>query len=130
MRISLLVLGHPTSSHSAHTALEFAKAALAQKYHIHRVFFYHDAVYTADSLLTPGQDEPNIALQWQAFGKANEIDMVICIASALKRGVINKNEAKRHNKQTHNLLEGFDLSGLGQFVDSTIRSDRIITFGC
>ena len=55
--------------------------------------------------------------------------MVVCIAAALKRGILNQEEAERYEKPAHNLRDGFAISGLGQLVDAALMSDRLITFG-
>ena len=50
-------------------------------------------------------------------------------AAAVRRGVLDANEAQRYEKPGHNLHEGFELSGLGQLTEAAIVSDRMITFG-
>ncbi|MEE8056368.1 MAG: sulfurtransferase complex subunit TusD [Pseudomonadales bacterium] len=129
MQFSLLILGSPYSTQSATTALRFATAAVDSGHSIFRVFFYHDAVNVGSELITPAQDEANIPQQWQQLAKAHQIDMVVCIASALKRGILDKTAAERHEKPACNLADSFDISGLGQLVDATINSDRLVTFG-
>jgi tRNA 2-thiouridine synthesizing protein D len=57
------------------------------------------------------------------------MDLVVCIAAALRRGVLNQEEAERYEKSTHNLAQEFNISGLGQLVDAAVNSDRLITFG-
>ena len=128
MKFSLLILGSPYSDQSVSTALRFANAALESGHSIYRVFFYHDGVQCGNTLITPPQDENNLPEQWGELAKANDIDMVVCIASALRRGVLDDNEAERHEKTRGNLAEGFDISGLGQLVEASILSDRVITF--
>ena len=129
MQLSLLVLGSPYSTQSTATALRFAKAAVNAGHNIFRVFFYHDAVNAAKQLITPPQDEANIPQQWQQLARDNHIDMVVCIASALRRGVLDETEADRYEKPSSNLAQGFDISGLGQLVEASIQSDRLVTFG-
>ena len=129
MQLSLLILGAPYSSQSATTALRFAKAALESGHNLYRVFFYNNAVNTGSSLITPPQDEQNIPEQWQALAADNDIDLVVCVASALKRGILDSTEAERHEKPANNLAEGFEISGLGQLIDASVQSDRLITFG-
>ena len=129
MRFSLLVLGAPYSSQSVSTALRFAQAAVNGGHSLYRIFFYHDAVNSGNALITPPQDENDIPSQWQALASEHDIDLVVCIASALKRGVIDPKEADRFEKASHNLAENFTISGLGQLVDATASSDRLITFG-
>lgn len=129
MNISLLVLGAPYSSQSATTALRFVSAALESGHSIYRVFFYHDAVNSANQLITPPQDEINIPQCWQQLAQSHQIDLVVCVASALRRGVIDATEAERYEKPAHNLDKPFDISGLGQLVDASLVSDRLVTFG-
>lgn len=129
MDIALLVYGSPHSSQASATALRFSKAALAQGHQIYRVFFYGDAVYSANALNTPPQDEADLRSQWQQLAEQHELDLVVCIAAALRRGVINAEEAERFGKTGDNLSQGFTLSGLGQLADASQQADRLVTFG-
>ena len=128
MKFSLVILGHPSSTESVSTAFRFAQALLACGHSLYRVFFYHDGVYCANQLSTPPQDEA-VSADWASLAKANDIDLVVCIASALKRGVIDDAEAKRYNKPAANMAPGYHLSGLGQLVDAILVSDRVVSFG-
>lgn len=129
MKFSILVLGSPYSNQSVTTALRFAKAVVASEHSLYRVFFYHDAVQCGNALVTPPQDDIDIPAQWQQIVASVDTELVICIASALKRGVLDATEAERYEKSASNLADGFIISGLGQMVDATIHSDRVITFG-
>jgi tRNA 2-thiouridine synthesizing protein D len=42
---------------------------------------------------------------------------------------MDKNEAKRHGKDTDNLAPGFRISGLGQLIEAGIQADRLVVFG-
>ena len=129
MQFSLLILGSPSSTQSASTAFRFAQAVINSGHTLYRVFFYHDGVYCANELVTPAQDEENLPENWASLAAEHNVDLVVCIASALKRGVIDKAEALRYEKPASNLSENFSISGLGQLVDASIVSDRVITFG-
>lgn len=129
MQFSLLVLGSPYSSQSVSTALRFASASLQAGHQLYRVFFYHDGVNCANQLITPAQDENHIPEQWQQLIKGQPTELVVCVASALKRGIVDTTEAERYGKTADNLADGFTISGLGQLVDAAIHSDRLITFG-
>lgn len=128
MKFSLLVLANPYSSQGSLSALKFAEAVINQGHEIYRVFFYHDGVHSGSNLQSPTQDELNIQSNWSAFSKAHNTDLVICIAAALKRGVLNQEEAQRYEKSQFNLDNAFELSGLGQLLDAQIHSDRLVTF--
>ena len=129
MIFSLAIYAAPYSSQASDTAYRFATALLENGHKLYRVFFYHDGVHNSSALMTPPQDEINLALCWQQLGQDHNVDLVVCIAAALKRGVLSELEAKRYNKPTYNLHQNFEISGLGQLVDAAVISDKLITFG-
>lgn len=129
MKISLAIYAAPSSSQGAETALRFAKAALVQGHEIYRLFFYADGVHNASALAAPPQDELHVPEQWRQLANQHNIDMVVCVAAALRRGILNQEEAERYDKTAGNLLDSFEIAGLGQLVDAAVNSDRVITFG-
>ena len=129
MLFSIVVNAAPVQSQGAETALRFAKAVLRQGHQIYRVFFYRDGVHNGTALNCQPQDEQNIPHAWAELSQEHQLDLVICIAAGARRGVINASEAKRYSHAQHNLAPEFELSGLGQLVDATLKSDRVVTFG-
>jgi len=129
MKFAILILGAPYSTQAPYSALEFCRAAIAQGHEIYRVFLYGDAIHLATRLATPPQDELNIYSEWQTFASQHNIDIVTCIAAAARRGILNADEARRHNKDSDNINKEFELSGLGQLVEANIIADRLISFG-
>jgi len=129
MNFALLILGPPYSTQASASALRFARAALANGHNIYRLFFYHDGVHNASALVTAAQDENSLPQQWHALIEQHQLDSVVCIAAATRRGVLSEQEAKRHGKTGSNLRDGHELSGLGQLVDASLNADRVITFG-
>ncbi|MFT5574649.1 MAG: tRNA 2-thiouridine synthesizing protein D [Bermanella sp.] len=129
MKFSLLVLGSPQSSPAVDSALKFAEATIASGHELFRVFFFHDAVNTGNAYTVSPQDQLNLAQAWRTFGEQHQIDMVLCISSALRRGVVDQRESQRYELAAANSLTGFALSGLGQWVEAMMVSDRIVTFG-
>lgn len=129
MIFSLAVYSAPYSSQASYSAYQFAVAALNQGHHLHRIFFYQDGVHHATNLAAPPQDEFNVQQAWQRLAKAHKLDLIVCIAAALRRGIVDEGEAKRYNKPSHNLAQEFTLSGLGQLVEAAVMSDRLISFG-
>ena len=124
--IALFSAAHAPSSRRA---LLFAQAALAGGHEIVRLFFYQDGVYSAaNSVVTP-QDEQDIAQQWRALVGEHQLDGVVCIAAALRRGVLNAEEAARYQRNAVNLDAPWALSGLGQLHDAIQDADRLICFG-
>jgi tRNA 2-thiouridine synthesizing protein D len=55
--------------------------------------------------------------------------MVVCVAAAQRRGVVDEGEAQRNGKDATNIHPRFRISGLGQLVEAAIQSDRLVVFG-
>lgn len=128
MKFVINVLSASTAP-STRRALRFAQALLASGHEIVRVFFYQDGVLTASNNIVVAQDQQDIAQQWQAFITEHQLDAVVCIAAALRRGVLDQAEAQRYQRDAVNLAEGYQLSGLGQLHDGLQQADRFISFG-
>lgn len=129
MKLTIQVNEGPYQHQSADTAYHFAKAALEKGHEIFRIFFYHDGVNNGTRLTTPPQDDRNIVTRWTELGQAHDIDMVLCVAAAQRRGIVDDGEAERNGKDATNIAPGFRISGLGQLVEGGIQSDRLIVFG-
>ncbi|MGB0283277.1 MAG: sulfurtransferase complex subunit TusD [Neptuniibacter sp.] len=129
MKFSIVVQSSPFSGQSPATALRFAKSLLEQGHELFRVFFYSEATLTASELISPPQDEVNLNKEWADLAKQHKLDVVVCIAAAVKRGVLDVNEAKRNEKSAANIDPAYELSGLGQLAEAIAVSDRVITFG-
>lgn len=127
--IAVMVLGSPHGSPHAQTALHYCQAAITQGHSLYRLFFYHEAAYLGNTLNAGPQDEVALPQAWQDFIAAHNLDAVVCIASGLKRGVIDDSEAKRYEKPSSNLSPSMALSGLGQWVDAVCNADQHIIFG-
>ena len=128
MKFVINVLSSSTAP-STRRALRFAQAVLAAGHEIVRVFFYQDGVLTASNNLVFAQDQQDVAQQWQAFISENQLDAVVCIAAALRRGVLDQAEAQRYQRDAVNLAQGYELSGLGQLHDGLQQADRVVSFG-
>ncbi|PQZ91375.1 MULTISPECIES: sulfurtransferase complex subunit TusD [Pseudomonas] len=124
--IALFSAAHAPSSRRA---LMFAQAALAGGHEIVRLFFYQDGVYSASNAVVTPQDEQDIARQWREFVSLHQLDGVVCIAAALRRGVLNTEEATRYQRSAVTLDAPWALSGLGQLHDAAQTADRLICFG-
>jgi len=129
VKFGILVSEGPYTHEAVDSAYNFVTAALAAGHQVHRVFFYHDGVNVATRLSVPPQDERNIQQNWTKLAKEHDVDLVVCIAAAQRRGILDANEAKRQGKDADNLAEGFRISGLGQLIEMGIQADRLVTFG-
>lgn len=129
MKFALLVTAAPYSQQGAATALRFARAAIANGHSISRVFFYRDGVHNASALAVVPQDEENIPRAWQLFCEEKNIDAVVCVSAAIKRGIVDNRESQRHELQAANLAAPMAIGGLGQLTDAIIDCDQLLTFG-
>lgn len=119
----------PAHSPASRRALRFAQAVLDTGHEIVRLFFYQDGVHSASGNIVAPQDEQDIAGQWQALVTANGLDAVVCIAAALRRGVLDEKETSRHGRAGANLQAPWELSGLGQLHEAAQIADRLVSFG-
>jgi tRNA 2-thiouridine synthesizing protein D len=129
MKFAIVVHGAPYTNQASRSAYLFTQAVLAAGHEVIRVFFYHDGVYNANQLAVAPQDEADIHAEWMKLGKTHKLDMVVCIASALRRGMLDQTEAKRYEKNAANIYDEYTISGLGQLVDASLNADRLMTFG-
>ncbi|MDP1668212.1 sulfurtransferase complex subunit TusD [Phaeovulum sp.] len=131
MKFSILVNEGPYTHQSSDSALQFARAVLDKGHEIYRVFFYHDGVNNGTRLTVPPVDDRNLQKRWSELAAAHALDLVVCIAAAQRRGVLDEGEAKRHGKGegAANIAPGFRISGLGQLIEMGIQSDRVVVFG-
>ncbi|GGY41359.1 sulfurtransferase TusD [Bacterioplanes sanyensis] len=123
--LTLLIRRSPYIGHGHQTALAFASAALDAGHAIKRVFFYQDAVLAAMQQQPP-QGQAAISQQWQSLA-ARGVTLQVCIANALRRGVVDEREAQRYDCQA-TLAPDFVLAGLGEMASASEDSDRIVEF--
>ncbi|MFC7367948.1 sulfurtransferase complex subunit TusD [Vreelandella zhaodongensis] len=128
MEYGLLIMGAPYSSAAPHSALRFASAVLSKGHRIAGIFFYQDGVHNASSLMTPPQDELNMREAWIELHQQHNVALDVCIAAALRRGLMSELEAKRHGLVNFNIEAPFELTGLGQLLELQQRCDRFMTF--
>jgi tRNA 2-thiouridine synthesizing protein D len=129
MKFGIVVNEGPYTHQAADTAYQFTKAALEKGHEIVRVFFYHDGVNNGTRLTTPPQDERNIVKRWSELAQQHELDLVVCVAAAQRRGIVDRDEAKRQGKDADNIAPGFRISGLGQLIEAGVLADRLVAFG-
>ena len=129
MKLAICVNEGPYTHQASDTAYQFTKAALEKGHTIFRVFFYHDGVNNGTRLTVPPQDDRNLQKMWTELAEAHKLDLVVCIAAAQRRGIMDPDEAKRQGKDADNIAPGFRISGLGQLIEAGIEADRLVTFG-
>jgi tRNA 2-thiouridine synthesizing protein D len=118
VKIGVLVNEGPYQHQAADSAYLFCRAALAKGHELQRVFFYHDGVNNASRFTEPPQDDRNVVARWSKLNAEHKVDLVVCVAAALRRGI-----------REECLAPGFRIAGLGQLIDSGIKADRLVVFG-
>ncbi len=129
MKLSIQVSEGPYNHEAYVTAINFIKAAVEAGHDIFRVFFYHDGVNNGTNFASPPQDDMNIQKTWSELAAAHDIDLVVCVAAAQRRGIVDEGEMTRNKKSGQNIMDGFRISGLGQLIEAGIESDRLLVFG-
>ncbi len=129
MKFSIVVNEGPYTHQASDSAYHFARAVLHRGHEIFRVFFYHDGVNNGTRLTTPPQDDRHITNRWSELAREHNLDLVVCVAAAQRRGIVDADEQKRNSKDANNIADGFRISGLGQLIEAGIQADRLVAFG-
>lgn len=128
MKYAIQVNASPYASNAGLDAHQFIQSALQAGHQILRVFFYKDGVYHAMRFAAPPEDEIQLTRDWSKLAEQHQIDLVVCISAAQRRGLLCADEAKRQGKQDDDLAAGFRIAGLGQWLEATLQADRCIVF--
>jgi len=84
MKLGILVNEGPFTHQASDSAYQFAKAAIAKGHDVFRVFFYHDGVNNGNKLSEPQADDRNLVELWGKLAEENDVDLVVCVAAALR----------------------------------------------
>ncbi|HBC7344351.1 TPA: sulfurtransferase complex subunit TusD [Citrobacter koseri] len=128
MRFAIMVTGPAYGTQQASSALQFAHALVNEGHELNSVFFYREGVYNANQLTSPASDEFDLVRAWQQLGAQHDVALNICVAAALRRGIVDETEAKRLALASANLQPGFSLSGLGALAEASLTCDRVVQF--
>ncbi len=129
MRFTIQINTGPYTHQASDTAYQFTRAALEAGHEIYRVFFYHDGVNNGTSYSVPPQDDRNLQQLWSDLAEQHSLDMIVCVAAAQRRGIMDEGESAKHGKGSPNIAPGFQISGLGQLIEGGVQSDRLLVFG-
>lgn len=129
MKLTIQVNDGPYQHQASDSAYHFTLAALHKGHEIVRVFFYHDGVLNSSRLISPPQDDRHVVARWSQLATAFKVDLVVCVAAAQRRGIVDEPEAQRQGLTAANIAPGFRLGGLGQLVEAVLVGDRLVTFG-
>ncbi|AIJ07917.1 MULTISPECIES: sulfurtransferase complex subunit TusD [Edwardsiella] len=125
---SLVVNGPAYGTQAASSAYQFALALLAAGHTLHSVFFYREGVLNANQLTQPAADEFDLVRAWQQLSQQHGVTLNVCVAAALRRGVVSTAAAEQRGLTSGNLQPGFTLSGLGALAEAMLVCDRTMQF--
>lgn len=130
MKFGIVVNEGPCQRQSADSAYHFVRAAIARGHEVTRVFFYHDGVHVGASASVPPQDERNVSENWSALAAEHGLDLVVCVAAAARRGVLDEDVGARLDPMPApaGLAPNFRAAGLGQLIACGIDADRLLVF--
>jgi tRNA 2-thiouridine synthesizing protein D len=129
MKFAVQINVSPYASYAGLDAYYFILAALEAQHEIVRVFFYKDGIYHAMRYASPPDDEIQFNRMWSSLAETHQIDLVVCISAAQRRGLLCTDEAKWQGKMDVDVASGFRIAGLGQWLESILLADRTIVFG-
>lgn len=129
MNYVLQITSSPYASNAGLCAYRFACAAIEMGHNIQQIFFYREGIYHAWRSITPPDDEINLTKCWSELAANHQVDLVVCISAAQRRGLLNQDEAQRQGKQDNDWADGFRVAGLGMWIDASLQADRCIQFG-
>jgi len=118
VKIGILLKEGPYNHQAADTAYKFAEAAIRKGHTVDAVFLYNDGVANVTKLMDPPQDDRHISSRWGQLHKEHGVEILACIAASKRRGICDDV-----------LIEGSEITGLGNLTDIAIRNDRLLTFG-
>lgn len=128
MRYTILVTGSPYQTKACHSAYTFCKALTESEHQLSGVFFYQDAVLIGNRLAHPPRDEQDLRKEWISLASQHQIPLHLCIAAAIRRGIVDEGEKERYSLDASSIDPAFHLEGLGTLVQLMTETDKLITF--
>jgi tRNA 2-thiouridine synthesizing protein D len=128
LSFALLICGAPYGTEAASQAYLFAREVIAQGHTLKKVFFYQEGVLNANCLTSPATDEQDLVAGWRTLATQFNVELDVCVAAALRRGVLDHSEAMAAGLSVANVESPFLLSGLGQLAEAALGVDRLVQF--
>ncbi len=146
MKFALHIKSSPYHRQACRTALRFAQSLISKEYTLSLVFFSSEAVVIANRLASAPQDEEDLQSQWRALSQSEGFTLGICSAAAVRLGVCSgrphdvsvpkeggraeeASTAQHEEVMIDNLAPGYQLAGLGEWVEASVECDRVLMFG-
>lgn len=124
----IIVTGPHYGTEQASSAYLFANALIKKGHKIAQIFFYREGVVNASKLVSPANDEFDLPKAWLLFAKKYHIPLQVCVAAALRRGIIDEQQAIEQGIDAYNMAPEFELSGLGTLAQTMLTCSRVVQF--
>lgn len=108
----------------AFLAYQFAETLIEKGHQITQIFFFQEGVSNGNAFVYPANDEVDLQKKWQNFSAKNQVPLHLCVAASQRRGVVDTSTARDGEM---NLVGGFVIAGLGEFMAATLKADRVMT---
>lgn len=96
-------------------ALEQVRTVIAQQHIISCIYFLFDGAYLANKYIDMPTDEINLSREWQNFARDNALELLVCSASGLRRGICPET-----------IATGFRFGSIGELVESCAAADQVV----
>ena len=124
MRYVIAVKSPIYGKQGAFLAYQFSEALIKKGHEISQIFFFQDGVSNGNALVYPANDEVNLQKHWQMFSIAHNVPLHLCVAASQRRGIVDN--LTTSTTDHYNLAEGFTIAGLGEFMATSLKADRVI----
>jgi len=100
---SILITSSPFEGDTALRALAFIQGVIDNGDVVNNVFFYSEGVHHCNSLMLKTGDELFAYDGWKALAADHNVNLMVCITAAVKRGIVSEMEAKENGMAHANL---------------------------
>lgn len=125
---SILITSSPFEGDTALRALAFIQGVIDNGDVVNNVFFYSEGVHHCNSLMLKTGDELFAYDGWKALAADHNVNLMVCITAAVKRGIVSEMEAKENGIAQANLTAPFEQAGLGEFFAALHNCNRLVQF--
>jgi tRNA 2-thiouridine synthesizing protein D len=122
LKYVLIINSSPYTNQASLCAHQFAKALLAKEHELLTVFFYLEAAYHGLKVAQLPTHEINIIQLWHSLAKQHHLDLSVCSAAAIRRGI--QLPTLPESEQTL-----FHFASLGYLFEICQLADKVISFG-
>ena len=129
MQTLSVVITTPPCSYLTITAIDYINHAIKAGVNVVGVFFYQDGVLNASANIAIANDEYQTHKHWQKLNTEHGVNLHVCITACEKRGLSDDIDDTVNTEVTQsNISQYFTVSGLGELVELTAKSKRMVQF--